>query len=192
MKKLAILAGALALGLGACGQNNGLNIGQGFDMAAEVVGAAVSVKITPATATTGQITVATTKQPTIVFHARPQSMGFKLQSYTVQVLDKSGSSYQSQYQRQLGAIVLPGFICSTSATTLDSCQANLKEASNVATPVNGVALVIDEISRQIAIDCAAGACPTLKMNVVFNGVDDAGHVQSLLVSGVDLSATVSP
>lgn len=199
MKKTAILAG-LALGLGACTQNTGLNIGQGFGMDANVSGASVSVAITTnkdASGTvTGVSTLATVKQPTVVFNARPQSVGFQLTSYTVQALDQAGAPYQGLYKRSASGIVAPGYVCSSvdsknAAPPLDQCAPNAKTASNVATPINGLNLIMDKVAEQIAADCAAGQCPTLKLQITFNGIDDAGRSQNLVVSGADLSASIS-
>jgi hypothetical protein len=192
MKKTAILAGVLALGLGACTQNGGVYLGQGFDMSTEIVGASVAVTTTPATATTAATAIAKVTQPTIVFHARPQSLGFKLQSYTVQVVDQAGAAYASQYKRQAGAIVLPGFVCSTAATTLSNCQANLKVAADVVTPVNGLVLIADDVAQQIAADCTSNRPTELRMNVSFYGVDDSGRDRKLAVDGINISTCALP
>jgi hypothetical protein len=200
MKKMAMLAGVLALGLGACNQNAGLNIGQGFGMDANVSGASVTVAITTtknaAGAVTGVSTLSTVKQPTVVFNARPQSVGFQITSYTVQALDQAGAPYQGLYQRSASGIVAPGYVCSTidpnnAAPPLDQCAPQFKTASNVPTPINGLVLIVDRVAEQIAADCAAGQCPTLKLKITFNGVDDAGHSQSLVVAGADLSSSVT-
>lgn len=202
MKRIALLAGVLSLGLGACTQNNGLNIGQGFGIDANVVGGSVAVAITKTTDASGITTtsaLATTTQPTVTFNARPQSVGFQLQKYTVEILDNAGVRYaddQGLYQLSASAIVQPGYLCSSVSSDnpvppLDQCAPSAKTAANVATPVSGLTFIDGAISRQIASDCAANQCPTLKMKVTFIGVDDAGRSQSIVVAGADLGARIT-
>jgi len=199
MKRIALFAGVLSLGLGACTQNGGVNIGQGFSVDANVVGGAVEVAVTRTTTPSGGTTVstlATTTQPTITFNARPQSVGFQLQKYTVEILDNAGVRYaedQGLYQLSASAIIQPGFVCSTAdaATPVEQCAPSAKTAANVSTPVSGLTLIDGAVSRQIASDCASIGCPTLKMKVTFMGVDDSGRAQSIVVAGADLGTRVT-
>jgi len=199
MKRMALLAGVLSLGLGACTQNGGVNIGQGFSIDANVIGGSVAVAITRTTNPSGGTTVstlATTTQPSITFNARPQSSGFQLQKYTVEILDNAGVRYADEeglYQLSASAVIQPGYVCSAAdaATPLDQCAPSAKTAAAVATPVSGLTLIDGAISRQIASDCASNQCPTLKMKVTFMGVDDAGRAQSIVVAGADLGTRVT-
>ena len=193
MKRLTLTAGVLALGLAGC-SNNGLNIGQGFGMDANITGAKVTLTRVPATATAPATVSLLITQPTIVFNARPQSVGFKLQKYTVEVLDNAGARYaadQGIFQRSASAVINPGFVCVAAgtggaATPLDQCAPNAKSAANVATPIGGLSVITGAVADQIANVCQSTACPTLKLKITFSGIDDAGRSQNVLASGADL------
>jgi hypothetical protein len=194
MKRLTLMAGVLALGLAGCAQNNGLNIGQGFGMDANVTGAKVTLTRTPATATAPATISILITQPTIIFNARPQSVGFELQKYTVEVLDNAGARYaadQGIFQRSVSSVISPGFVCVTAgtggtATPLEQCAPNAKSAANVATPIGSLSVITGAVADQIATDCQVTACPTLKLKITFSGVDDAGRSQNVVASGADL------
>jgi len=200
MKNLAIMAGVLALGLGACTQN-GVNIGQGFAIDANVAGADVAVAVVKVYDKTsgafkGYRSTYTLTNPTVTFNAQPQSVGLNLQSATVEVLDNAGTRYDNdlgRYQRSVSAVVKPGFTCSTAGTAIESCDPNSKVPANVATILSStdVKLVTDEIASQVASDCSSVGCPTLKLKVTFTGVDTAGRAQSITVAGATLGASVT-
>lgn len=200
MKRLMLTASVLVSGLAACGQNNGLTIGQGFGIDANLSGGNISVSVVQVVDTKTGVTkdyrsVYTLTQPIVTFNARPQSVGYQIQSYVVEVVDNAGVRYaadQGKYQRSTSQIVQPGFVCTqVPASTLDGCAPNSKQAANVPTAVTNLVLVTDEIGRQVTGDCQFGVCPTLKLKVTFNGVDAAGRPQSLQLAGADLIVRVT-
>ncbi len=199
MKKLAILAGALALGLGACGQNNGLNIGQGFSIGANLSSGSVDVSIvevqdTKTGAFKGYRSTYLLNEPVATFNALPQSVGFKIQTYTVEVIDNAGVRYaadQGKYLRSTSLVVKPGYTCASATATIDTCAPTDKQPANVATSLGSLTLVTDEIARTATGDCEAGSCPTLKLRVTFAGIDDAGRNQTIVASDADLAVRVT-
>ncbi|WP_407570689.1 hypothetical protein [Deinococcus altitudinis] len=200
MKNLTIMVGIFALGLSACSQN-GVNIGQGFSMDANVTGANVSVAVVEVKDKTsgalkGYRSTYTLTNPGIVFNALPQSVGLNIQTVTVEVLDNAGIRYDGdlgRYQRSVSLPVKSGFTCSTADTTVENCSPSNKLPANVATTFTNtdVRLVTDEIASQIASDCQSSVCPTLKLKVTFAGVDSAGRAQAIIVAGASLGASVA-
>ena len=199
MKKLAILAGALALGLGACGQNNGLNIGQGFSIGANLSSGSVNVKVVEVrdiktNALRGYRSTYLLNEPLATFNALPQSVGFKIQSFTVEVLDNAGVRYaadQGKYQRSVSLVIKPGYTCALATATIDTCAPTDKQPANVATSLGSLTLVTDEIARTATGDCEAGTCPTLKLRVTFTGLDDAGRNQTVVSPDAVLAVRVT-
>ena len=198
MKMKGMMVGVVALGLAACNQG-GLNIGQGFSIDANLSGASVTVAVTQVVdAATGAFkrydSTYTLTEPTAIFNASPQSVGLKVQGFTVEVLDNAGARYgddQGKYQRSVSYVVQPGFTCATAATTLDNCAPSAKVASKVSTPIGSVPLVTDRIASLITSDCETTGCPTLKLKVTFTGTDDAGRSQTLTVASADLASSIS-
>lgn len=202
MKRPTLMAGVLALGLASCAQNNnGLDIGQGFGMDANLAGADVSVAVIEVRskasgALIGYRSTYTLTNPTITFNARPQSVGLQLQKATVEVLDNAGTRYDNDlgiYQRSASFVVKPGLVCSIAGTSIDACGPNNKIPSNVATVIGTaeLKLVTDEIAATVAGDCQSVGCPTLKLKVTFAGIDDAGRPQTVVVAGAMLGAHVT-
>ncbi|GGQ98392.1 hypothetical protein [Deinococcus ruber] len=199
MKMKALMGAVLMLGLAACNSGGGLNIGQGFNIDANLTGASVRTAITQVVdSTTGAVkryeSTYTLTQPNAIFNVGPQSVGMTLQGFTVEVLDNAGTRYgddQGKYQRSVSYVVQPGFICSTAGTTLDNCAPSAKVASKVATTIGSLPLVTDRIAALIVNDCETTGCPTLKLKVTFSGTDDAGRAQTLTVVSADLASSVS-
>ena len=198
MKMKTMMVGVLALGLAACNQG-GLNIGQGFGIDANLSGGSVKVAVTQVIdATTGAFkrydSTYTLTEPTAIFNTSPQSVGLKLQGFTVEVLDNAGARYgddQGKYQRSVSYVIQPGLICTTADTTLDSCAPTAKVASKVATSIGSLPLGTDRIAALITGDCETTGCPTLKLKVTFTGTDDAGRQQTLSVVSADLASSVT-
>ena len=192
MNRIVLMAGVMAVGLSACAQNGGVNIGQGFGMDANISGAKVSLTLTAATPTAPAKVQILITQPTVNFNARPQSVGLQLQKFTVEILDNAGTRYaadEGSYQRSASAN--PGYVCSVvdadnAAPPLAQCAPNDKTAANVPTAIGSLPIISAAVADQIASDCVTSSCPTLKMKVTFSGLDDAGRVQNIVVPGADL------
>jgi hypothetical protein len=173
MKRLVMVAFLLTPVLEACG---GVNIGQGFAVETNITGAAVNV---------GAKTIT---QPKVVFTAQPQSPGFTVQSYLVDIQDPSGNRYESvgidgRSERSASYVIKAGVVC--PAGSAESCLPSSKIGAAVSTDVGTVELVSEVVKNAVIKDCAV-SCPVLKMRVTFNGIDDTGRAQSVVVAAADL------
>ncbi|PNY82388.1 hypothetical protein CVO96_14415 [Deinococcus koreensis] len=136
-------------------------------------------------------------QPNLSFATAAGSVGARLVSADVTILDESGNRYgdvSGQYTQSIGARLLQGFACAdekgvpNASADPESCvfaqriQYSRQQIFPGANNASAVQLLTPRIGEVATGDCIAGPCPAnLSMNVTFHLVDDLQRNQTIQV-----------